>query len=327
MFKKFLITSMIVAHMSIPVYAGGMSVDAIYQAEFFKSVKNPVISEINECNFENGNLILDLSYENTGEHNLWTAKVLYKPGTFVPEVIEVVMDSGNIHSIGINTGSALGDSNGYEVIIVTFTDQIDVNVTEAGVYYNNAVLPEVPDKVKEDPKASGEPQEEQLVETPQEEEEPEIPEEETQEELEAEEEPIQEEPKQEIVNEEPIQEEPKQEEKRETPKEEIKVPDKKSIEIPQVQLPKEQKITEEPEAEVPELPKEKEPMAEVDTIEEIEINEGQEDVRQVEEQEEDVEIVVSDKEDIRKTLFWIIGIGIIVSLVLLINLLIQYKNL
>lgn len=321
MLKKMVVTSLIIANMYTPVYGGGMSVDALYQAEFYRTSLNPVISENVECVFENGNILLDFSYENTGETNLWTLKVLYKPGTFDPEVVEIIMDNGNIHSIGMNSGSALSGSNGYEVITVTFTDQANANIFEAGVYYN-AVLPENPEKevLEDEPKAGDtpiieeskkDPEQEEVLEEPEEEIVAVVPEEELEEEIATE-----------VPKEEPEQKEIPKESvalpEVEVPKENTTIPEvktpKESVSLPEVEVPKKRTITEEPEAEVPELPKE-EPMAEVDE-EEQESNEGQEDIRQAED-EQDVDVIVSEKDNVRKTLFWIIGIEIVIIALLL----------
>lgn len=297
MFKKIVITSLIIANMYTPIYGGGMSVDALHQAEFYRTSLNPVISENVECAFENGNILLDFSYENTGETNLWTLKVLYKPGTFDPEVIEIIMDNGNVHSIGMNSGSALSGSNGYEVITVTFTDQVDVNIFEAGVYYN-AVLPENPEK--------------EILED----------------ELKAGDTPIVEEPKKELEQE-AIIEEPEDDIVVEVPKESIDFPEvevpKESVDFPEVEVPKKREIIEEPEAEVPELPKEEQPMAEIDEIEELEINDGQEDTRQPEE-EQVIESVVSNNNQTRNIFLSVIGVETVILAVLLF-MLIRYKKL
>lgn len=297
MFKKMVVTSLIIANMYTPVYGGGMSVDALHQAEFYRTSLNPVISENVECAFENGNILLDFSYENTGETNLWTLKVLYKPGTFDPEVIEIIMDNGNVHSIGMNSGSALSGSNGYEVITVTFTDQVDVNIFEAGVYYN-AVLPENPEK--------------EILED----------------ELKAGDTPIVEEPKKELEQE-AIIEEPEDDIVVEVPKESIDFPEvevpKESVDFPEVEVPKKREIIEEPEAEVPELPKEEQPMAEIDEIEELEINDGQEDTRQPEE-EQVIESVVSNNNQTRNIFLSVIGVETVILAVLLF-MLIRYKKL
>lgn len=319
MFKKMVVTSLIIANMYTPVYGGGMSVDALHQAEFYRTSLNPVVSENVECAFENGNILLDFSYENTGETNLWTIKVLYKPGTFDPEVIEIIMDNGNIHSIGMNSGSALSGPNGYEVITVTFTDQVNVNIFEAGVYYN-AVLPENPEKevLEDEPKAGDTP----IVEEPK---------------KELKQEAVLEEPEEEPMKEEPNQEEVQQEELKEetvaeAPKENITMPEvenpKKSIAIPEVEVPNKRELTKIPEAKVPELPKEEIPMAEVDEAEEQETNDGQEDVRHAEDeesQETETETVVSDNNILRNVLLSIIGIETVI-LAVLIFMIIRYKK-
>jgi hypothetical protein len=342
MFKKMVVTSLIIANMYTPVYGGGMSVDALHQAEFYRTSLNPVISENVECAFENGNILLDFSYENTGETNLWTLKVLYKPGTFDPEVVEINMDNGNIHSIGMNSGSALSGANGYEVITVTFTDQVNVNIFEAGVYYN-AVLPENPEKevLEDEPKAGDtpiieeskkDPEQEAVLEEPKKELEQEAVLEEPEEEIVAvvPEEELEEEIATEVPKEEPEQKEIPKESvalpEVEVPKENTTIPEvktpKESVALPEVEVPKKRTITEESKTEVQELPKE-EPMAEVDE-EEQESNEGQEDTRQVED-EQDVDVIVSEKDIVRKTLLSIIGIETII-LAVLIFMIIRYKK-
>lgn len=137
MIKKALVAVMVILNTNITAYGAGMSVDAINKAEFFSNVNVPGVSDGIEGSFENNNIFLDLSYETIEEQNLWTVKVLYTPGEFIPEVVEITTSNGYIHSMGLNSGSALIDSNGYEYMICSFNDSIGIDIVNVGVYYNS----------------------------------------------------------------------------------------------------------------------------------------------------------------------------------------------
>lgn len=137
MIKKALVAVMVILNTNITAYGAGMNADAINKAEFFSNVNVPGVSDGIEGSFENNNIFLDLSYETIEEQNLWTVKVLYTPGEFIPEVVEITTSNGYIHSMGLNSGSALIDSNGYEYMICSFNDSVGIDIVSVGVYYNS----------------------------------------------------------------------------------------------------------------------------------------------------------------------------------------------
>lgn len=300
MFKKVLITSVILANMTVPVYGAGMSVDAINKAEFFANVNASGVSNGIEGSFENGNILVDLYYQTVGESNLWTVKVSYSPGVFIPEVVEITMNNGYIHSGGLNSGSALMDSNGREYMTWSFNEQLDVDIANVGIYYNSTtnISETVQDKVPEY-KIGGVPDvEEPVIE---EEQIPEenivIEEEQIPESAEPEQEEMTvEEPQEDIINEEEQTDtkkeietkidEPKKEVKQQ-PKETTIEPKTKSVQKTPEIINEQQKPFNKEELE------NKEPMAEADSI--VEQSENEEVVEiEIEKQEEPIEIIESD---------------------------------